>query len=68
MNKASPFFLSDSEFAEFIKKENNEILIINQVESRKIVRNLIESGKMKNAEYRIVLSNDKIILFKKLDF
>ena len=68
LNKASPFFLSDSEFAEFIKDLKDELAITNHIESRKIARNLIESGKMKNAEYSVLFNNDKIILFKKLDF
>ena len=65
LNKDSPFFLSDSEFAEFIKKENNEILIINQVESRKIVQNLIKNGKIENNEYNLVFDSNNIILFEK---
>lgn len=62
-----PFFLSGSELAEFIKDLKDELVITNHIESREIVRNLIESGKMKNAEYSVLVNNDKIILFKKLD-
>lgn len=65
LNKSSPFFLSDQKFSEFIADIKDEALLNNQVESRKIVQNLIKSGKFKNAKYQILLNSDNIIFFGK---
>gem|GEM_PF-2323827 len=65
LGKAAPFFLSDEKFSEHLKSFKEEMLISNQVESRKIVQNLMKTGRVGNAEYEILLNSNDIIFFGK---
>ncbi len=65
LNKASPFFSSEADFSKFIAKIQDEQLLINQTESRKIVQHLMKTHKLGNAEYKILFDDKNIIFFEK---
>lgn len=65
LDKTVSSFKTDHEFADAIEKLKNESEIIDQVESRKIVKSLMENGKFGNAEYEKLFDNNNIIFFRK---
>jgi len=65
LNKNSPFFYSEQKFAEFIGGMKDGQLIIDQVESRKMIQSLIKSGKFKTAKYQILADGKNVIFFGK---
>ncbi len=65
LNKTSSGFLSDNEFAQNLKTLNDELVIANQIDSRKVIQNLMTTGKLKGSEYELLLDQNNIIFFKK---
>ncbi len=65
ISRESPFFYSEEKFSDFIKGFKDESLITNQVESRKIIQNLIKTGYFNNVQYQQLLDQNGIIFFAK---
>jgi len=64
LNKTSPYLLSESEFNKNLATLKDDLLIKNQIESRKIALNLTKNGKLDNVEYEVSFENEMIIFFK----
>jgi len=64
LNKTSSYLLSDLEFNQNLATLKDDLLITNQIESRKTALNLTENGKFDNVEYEVSYENKMIIFFK----
>ena len=65
LNKTSSYLLSDLEFNKNLATLKDDLLITNQIESRKIALNLVATGKINDVKYELLLDQNNIIFFKK---